>query len=136
VRAPSRTERRCSRELRATLPVYTYGQVEPLVLLNLITSEVAEDRYFRVSFPGNRPRDSAASAYFICVRGPTLFTTLLCPFVCLMSSRLSSLLRFAFLHILVLMSRASNTILSASISRAMQVKYICVHVLILKIYIL
>lgn len=50
---------------------YTYGQVEPLVLLNQITSEVAEDRYFRVSFPGNRPRDSAASAYFICVREPT-----------------------------------------------------------------
>lgn len=55
---------------------YTYGQVEPLVLLNQITSEVAEDRYFRVSFPGNRPRDSAASAYFICVREPTSFTTL------------------------------------------------------------
>lgn len=55
---------------------YTYGQVEPLVLLNQITSEVAEDRYFRVSFPGNRPRDSAASAYFICVREPTPFTTL------------------------------------------------------------
>lgn len=57
-------------------PCYTYGQVEPLVLLNQITSEVAEDRYFRVSFPGNRPRDSAASAYFICVREPTPFTTL------------------------------------------------------------
>lgn len=60
----------------AALPRYTYGQVEPLVLLNLITSE---DRYFRVSFPGNRPRDSAASAYFICVREPTPFTTLSSP---------------------------------------------------------
>lgn len=57
------------------LSYYTYGQVEPLVLLNQITSEVAEDRYFRVSFPGNRPRDSVASAYFICVREPTPFTT-------------------------------------------------------------
>lgn len=39
---------------------YRYGQVEPLVLLNLITSGPGGDRYFRVSFPGNRPRDSAA----------------------------------------------------------------------------
>lgn len=39
---------------------YRYGQVEPLVLLNLITSGPDGDRYFRVSFPGNRPRDSAA----------------------------------------------------------------------------
>lgn len=39
---------------------YRYGQVEPLVLLNLITSGPGGDRYFRVSFLGNRPRDSAA----------------------------------------------------------------------------
>lgn len=55
----------CARARGGSPPSYSYGQVEPLVLLNLITSEVAEDRYFRVSFPGNRPRDSAASVYFI-----------------------------------------------------------------------
>lgn len=64
----------------AALPRYTYGQVEPLVLLNLITSE---DRYFRVSFPGNRPWDSAASAYFICVCESTpILPPSLVPFVC------------------------------------------------------
>jgi len=63
----------CARARGESSPGYGCGQVEPLVLLNLITSEVAEDRYFRVSFPGNRPRDSAAPAYFIRVRGPTPF---------------------------------------------------------------
>lgn len=84
-------------------PYYTYGQVEPLVLLNLITNE---DRYFRVSFPGNRPRDSAASAYFICVREPTPFTTLsvpfVCPFVCSYPS-LSPLLRVPSLSFIVIL---------------------------------
>jgi len=69
----ARAHEGCARARGESSPGYGCGQVEPLVLLNLITSEVVEDRYFRVSFPGNRPRDSAALVYFIRVRGPTPF---------------------------------------------------------------
>ena len=54
-------EARCTHTgVEGAVQGYRYGQVEPLVLLNLITSGPGGDRYFRVSFPGNRPRDSAA----------------------------------------------------------------------------
>ena len=53
-------EARCTHTgVEGAVQGYRYGQVEPLVLLNLITSGPGGDRYFRVSFPGNRPRDSA-----------------------------------------------------------------------------
>ena len=60
-RAARRREERCTHTgVEGAVQGYRYGQVEPLVLLNLITSGPGGDRYFRVSFPGNRPRDSAA----------------------------------------------------------------------------